>query len=310
MQEIYYIDWEVGSHSYFLGNIEKTLREGIRLGMHTIQFFMGDSKQAWKRDEITDIDIEKSKKIITRFPMNVFTHYPFCANLAGQASKGCLAWNGNADVDRKVLGMIRALEYELSVVAQLSQKRSGVVIHPGSYPNREEGHIAVAKTLNKINFPPNSILLLENCAGEGNKLCRTFQEIKTVLELLEPIKKQHVKVCVDTAHIWGQGDYDLREISEIDRMFNDFDKLLGMDNFYLLHLNDSLASLGSKKDLHACLGEGSIWKHGFQSLVHLLNKCQSNNIPIVLETTDSDMLTIFALQSDETLSHFKCPDLS
>jgi deoxyribonuclease-4 len=93
-------------------------------------------------------------------------------------------------------------------------------------------------------------------------------------------------------------------------MFNDFDKLLGMDNFYLLHLNDSLASLGSKKDLHACLGEGSIWKHGFQSLVHLLNKCQSNNIPMVLETTDSDMLTIFALQSDETLSHFKCPDLS
>ena len=298
MQEVYYMYWDVGSHSLFCGSIAKTLQEGIRLGMHTIQFFMGDPKQAWKRDQITDNDIEKSKTIIKRFPMNIFTHYPFCANLAGQASKGCLAWNGNLEVDRKVSGMIRALEYELSIVAKLSQKRSGVVIHPGSYPNREEGHITVAKTLNKINFPSNSILLLENCAGEGNKLCRTFEEIKTVLELVDQVNKQHVKVCVDTAHIWGQGDYDLREILEIDRMFNDFDRLIGLDNFYLLHLNDSLAPLGSKKDLHACLGEGSIWKHSFESLIHLLNKCQMNNIPMVLETHDLDMLTLFTLQPD------------
>jgi len=298
MQEVYYMHWEVGSHSYFSGTIEQTLRDGIRIGMNTIQFFMGDCKQAWQRQEISDLDIKKSNQLLCRFPMNVFTHYPFCANLAGQSSKGCLAWNGNLDIDRKMRGMMRALQYELSIVAKLSNKRSGVVIHPGSYPNREEGHITVAKTLNKIIFPNNAKLLLENCAGEGNKLCRTFEEIRVIFNLLEPEVKPYVKVCVDTAHIWGQGDYDLREVSEIDRLFADFDRLLGLDNFYLLHLNDSVATMGSKKDLHACLGEGNIWKSGFKSLIHLLNKCHEHNIPMVLETDDSDMLTLAILQPE------------
>ena len=298
MQRVYYMHWEVGSHSYFFGTIEQTLRDGIRIGMNTIQFFMGDCKQAWQRQEISDDDIKKSNILLNRFPTNVFTHYPFCANLAGQSAKGGLAWNGNVDIDRKMRGMMRALQYELSIVAKLSTKRSGVVIHPGSYPNREEGHITVAKTLNKIIFPNNAKLLLENCAGEGNKLCRTFEEIRVIFDLLEPEVKPYVKVCVDTAHIWGQGDYDLREVSEIDRLFADFDRLLGLDNFYLLHLNDSIATMGSKKDLHACLGEGNIWKNGFKSLIHLLNKCHENNIPMVLETDDSDILTLAILQPE------------
>ncbi len=299
MRQVYYMYWEVGDHSRFSSSISNTILEGIRLGMHTIQFFMGDPKAAWKRDEITKEDIEASKKLIDHFPMNVFTHYPFCANLAGQSSIGCLAWNGDSTIDRKLRGMIKALEYELGVVANFSQKRSGVVIHPGSYPNRKEGHEAVAKTLNQINFPNNSVLLLENCAGEGNKLCRTFEEIKNVMDLVYPDKKNHIKVCVDTAHIWGQGDYDLRKVSEIDRLFSDFDRLLGINNFYLLHLNDSKVHLGSKKDLHACLGEGSIWENSFESLIHLLNKCKENKIPMVLETHGTDMFTLANLQPCE-----------
>ena len=180
-------------------------------------------------------------------------------------------------------------------MSKLCQKRSGVVIHPGSYPDREDGHCAVAMTLNRINFPKNSFLLLENCAGEGNKLCRTFEEIRKVMDLLEPEKKKHVKVCVDTAHIWGQGDYDLSSIEGVDKMFEDFEKFLGIENFYLLHLNDSKVPLGSKKDSHACLGEGWIWKNSFKSLVYLLNKCKENQIPMVLETDESDMLTLALL---------------
>ena len=42
MQEVYYIDLEVGSHSYFLGTIAKTLREGIQLGIHTLKVKMVD----------------------------------------------------------------------------------------------------------------------------------------------------------------------------------------------------------------------------------------------------------------------------
>jgi len=296
MTNVFSMFWEVGEHTHFEESITKTILHGVRSGMYTIQCFIGDPKNAWKRNEIDEEDIKNTKKILGRFPMNVFTHYPFCANLAGQSAKGCLAWNGNQEVDRKLKGVLRALEYELGIVANFSEKRAGVVIHPGSYPDRYDGHITVSKTLNMIKFPKNSVLLLENCAGEGNKLCRNFEEIKIVIDLLNPANKPHVKVCVDTAHIWGQGDYDLRLVSEVDRMFKDFERLLGLEIFYLLHLNDSAALLGSKKDLHACLGEGEIWRDSFESLIHLLNKCKENNIPMVLETHGGDMITLAKIQ--------------
>jgi endonuclease IV len=82
-------------------------------------------------------------------------------------------------------------------------------------------------------------------------------------------------------------------------MFADFDRLLGIDNFYLLHLNDSKVPLGSKKDLHACLGDGCIWENSFESLIHLLNKCKENKIPMVLETHGTDMITLANLQPCE-----------
>lgn len=298
MEDIYYMYWDVGAHTAFEQKITPTISQGIYNGMHTIQFFMGNPKSAWNRQHISEEDIISAQILLNRFPMNIFSHYPYCANLAGKAKKGGLAWSGNDYVDGKLRGVIKSLEYELSILAKFKQKRSGVVIHPGSYVDRDAGHYAVTKTLNRMNFPKGSVLLLENCAGEGNKLCRTFEEIRVVLQDLKEDKKPHVKVCVDTAHIWGQGDYDLRKIKEIDRMFEDFDRLLGIQNFYLLHLNDSEVPFGSKKDIHACLGNGYIWKDDFAPLVYLLNKCKEYQIPMVLETHGIDMLTLARIQPD------------
>jgi deoxyribonuclease-4 len=298
MSDIYHMYWDIGSHTAFTNKITPTISQGIHRGMYTIQFFMGNPKSAWKRQRISMDDIESTKTLLYRFPMNVFSHYPYCANLAGQASQGGLAWNGNYSVDSKLKNILKELEYELDIIANfgLYGKRSGVVIHPGSYIDRDEGHKVVAQTLNKINFPKGSVLLLENCAGEGNKLCRTFEEISGILQSLDQDKKPHVKVCVDTAHIWGQGDYDLRKLTEIDRMFLDFDRLIGMKNFYLLHLNDSQVPLGSKKDAHACLGQGHIWGHCFDPLIYLLNKCKEYQIPMVLETNETDINTLSCIQ--------------
>ena len=91
------------------------------------------------------------------------------------------------------------------------------------------------------------MLLLENCAGEGNKLCKTFKELNNVIQGVSKDKRNHIGVCVDTAHIWGQGDYDISKIEEVDRMFAEFDNEIGMKYFKLLHLNDSEVKLGAKK---------------------------------------------------------------
>lgn len=286
--EVYTLNWEVGQHTGFRWHIAPTISEGIHDGMYALQFFMGNPKSAWNRAQISDNDIKNCNILLTRFPMSVFSHYPYCANLAGQSSKDGLAWNGNTTVDGRLMGVIKALEYELGILGRLEcAKRSGVVIHPGSFPDRKKGHQAVSETINRMNFSSGSVLLLENCAGEGNKLCRTLEELRDVIQGVEESKRKHVRVCIDTAHIHGQGSHNLRMLEEVDRLFQDFDRLIGMEYFYLLHLNDSRVPFGAKKDAHANLGMGYIWNNNLGPLIHLLNKCKMYGIPMVLETYGS-----------------------
>jgi deoxyribonuclease-4 len=201
-------------------------------------------------------------------------------------SRDELAWNGSKRQDTKTNALILELQYELGILARLN---GGVVIHPGCYTDRIVGLKTIATTINKIDFPHNSTLILENCAGEGSKLCKNIQEFKIVLEAIDPDKQCHVKICIDTAHIWGQGDYDLRLIFEIDRLFDDIQSIIGIDKLALIHLNDSAVELGTKKDRHACIGTGYIWGKNVDALKHLLVRCKTCNIPIVLETYESDV---------------------
>jgi deoxyribonuclease-4 len=287
--------WEIGSHLPYNGNISDVVLTAIDYGMYTTQFFMGDPKAAWKRDKISEEDIKLAKKLMNRYPINLFSHYPFCANLAGKATKGCLAWDGNDFIDNKVRGVLKALEYELGIISKFKTQtnKAGVIIHPGSNINREVGHLKVAETINKINFPNSeSYLLLENCAGEGNKLCRTISELALVLNNIQEEKLGNVKVCIDTAHLWGQGDYNLSLVDEIDRLFEEFENEIGLENLHLIHLNDAGVPFGTKRDVHACLGQGYIWNQNFDSLRHLLAKCTEYRIPLVLETDISDMKTL------------------
>ena len=282
------VRWEVGAHLSFCKEINLSLSEAIHKGMYSLQIFMGNPK-SFTRQYINDEDINKCKILLKRYPTHIFTHFPYIANLAGKSNKYGLAWNGNLSVDRHLNITLKNLEYELSVVAQIGE---GVVIHPGSFPDRTKGHETVAKTINQIKFVHGAMLLLENCAGEGNKLCKTFKELKTVIELVNVESRKHIGICVDTAHIWGQGDYDLRKISEVERLFKEFDEELGLANFKLLHLNDSSVKLGSKKDRHAHITKGEIWRDDQKSLLYLLDKCLQYHIPIILETGGPCMYTL------------------
>jgi deoxyribonuclease-4 len=291
--EIYHMYWDVGAHSSFCRNITPTISQSINMGMYSCQFFMGSPK-SYTRQFITPSDIKSTQKLIKRFPMNVFTHFPYIASLNGSVKD--LAWSGNLIQDEKTNNMLKGLEYELSVVSNFNKNRSGVVIHPGSYKDCNIGLDTVAKTINKINFTDNGRLVLENCAGEGSKLCKDFVEIARVMDGIDSSKKENIGVCVDTCHIFASGIYNLKNCNEVDRMFFDFDRYIGLNKFTLLHLNDSKTIFGSKKDRHELLGKGYIWEDSFESLIYLLNKCKENGIPMVLETVVEDMLTLYSIQ--------------
>lgn len=282
----------IGSHVPFVNSkLYDTFMYAIQHGLYCLQFFMGDYKQPWKRTIITKNDIEKVSNLLHKYSMSIFTHFPLCVNLVGKATLHNLAWSGNHTIDNVLYSVIRSIEYELSVLSKLNTK-TGVVIHPGSYPDRNKGLKTIAQTINKIQFPSGSCLLLENCAGEGNKLCRDLNELQYVLEHINETNKPFVKICIDTAHLWGQGDYDIRKISEVDRLFDDFERLIGLEKFHLLHLNDSKVQFGQKKDLHACIGTGYIWNENMDVFKYLIDKCKSYNISCILETEITDIETI------------------
>ena len=283
------LKWEVGAHSCFQKKICDTIWTSVNFGMYATQFFMGNP-QSFSRAKISDSDIIESKKILSRYPMCVFTHFPYVCNLAG--SKNVLAWTGDKAQDVKTEYILNNLEYELNVVASLEVERSGVVIHPGNFPNRQKGLETIGKSINKINFRTGSKLILENSAGQGTSLATTFKEIRTILDCVSPEKRCNIGVCIDTCHIYAYGDYDLSLKGEVDRMFREFDAVIGMEKLSLIHLNDSETVRGSKKDRHALIGKGNIWKRDLGSLMCLLETCKSRRVPMILETDISDIITL------------------
>jgi deoxyribonuclease-4 len=287
--------WDMGFHMKFNRSLYDSIEQSISCGMYSMQIFMGNPK-SFSRHKATEKDIIESKKLLERFPLHVISHFPYVANLAG--SKNIAAWDGDKEQDMKTMNVIKSLEYELKIISNFTTKTNGVVIHPGNHKDIKKGLKTISKSINKINFSPQSKLLLENSSGGGTSLATTFEEIKIIIDGVEKNKQKHIGVCIDTAHIFGFGLYDLRDDKQVCKMFKDFDKIIGKDKLCLLHLNDSKQSdnkrhnapFGSKKDCHETIGEGYIWKNNFHPLKTLLNICKNWNVPIILETSNCNDL--------------------
>ena len=291
MDITYHQKYIVGAHTSFSGKICDTLWTGINHGMMALQFFMGSPHQ-YNRSKISDKDLVECEKILARFPMHVFTHFPYTSNLAG--TKDVLAWNGNDIQDRKTEMLLKGIEYELKIISNF--KNSGVVIHPGYQEDRKSGLETIAKSINKINFPKNSKLILENSAGQGSSLATTLEELKTIIDFVDEDKRQYIGVCIDTCHTYAYGLYDLSICEQVDNLFSDFDRTIGLDKLTLIHLNDSETKMKSRVDRHSCLGTGYIWKEDMSSLKRLLEKSEEYNIPLILETHGVDMVALACLR--------------
>lgn len=289
--------WSCGCHMSLEKTLEMTLLKSVNLGFSNLQFFLGNP-YSLNRKVLTDSDISKTLSLAKSFNMNIYSHSPYIHNLCGKSAGNPPSDNPLPD---SVYKNIASLEYELSVLAKFPG--GGVVIHPGSFKDKNIGIETICKAINTIKFPKNSLLLLENCAGEGNKIPKTLQDINSIISGIEIKNRKHIGVCIDTAHIHGQGDYNFSKISEIDRFFKDFTEIVGIEYFKLLHLNDSKVSLGSKKDRHESLGIGTIWGDDCSSLVHLLAKCVEHRINTILETPELHLpiLKNIDLQIRETI---------
>jgi deoxyribonuclease IV len=141
-------------------------------------------------------------------------------------------------------------------------KADGVVLHPGSTVGepRDEALPRVGEMLKHVlGESENCRLLLENTAGAGNTLGRSFEELSEFIDLADGHKR--LGVCLDSCHMYASG-FDIRTAEKVDEVVEEFKKTVGIRRLRCLHVNDSLAALGSNRDRHAIPGEGEIGKTG------------------------------------------------
>lgn len=160
-----------------------------------------------------------------------------------------------------------------------------LVSHPGNYMDDRASGIArnadaIAACLERE--PGETVLCLETTAGSGTALGATFEELAGIIALLPRALQPRVGVCVDTCHAYAAG-YDL--VSAYDDVWARFDDVLGRDRLRAMHLNDSRTPLGSRRDRHELIAEGTLGEPPFR---RIMTDERLAAIPKVIETPKGD----------------------
>jgi deoxyribonuclease-4 len=141
-------------------------------------------------------------------------------------------------------------------------RADGVVLHPGSTVGEphDEALARVGEMVkHALSESEDCRLLLENTAGAGNTLGRTFEELRELIDLAGGEKR--LGVCLDSCHMFASG-FDITTADKVTEVVDHFKKTVGIRRLHCLHVNDSLAPLGSNRDRHTVPGEGEIGPRG------------------------------------------------
>lgn len=151
--------------------------------------------------------------------------------------------------------------------------------HPGSHvgQGREKGIELIAGLLNDVmKEDMTTTVLLETMAGKGTEIGGRFEDLRDIISLVT--LKDKIGVCFDTCHVSDAG-YDVK--NDLESVLNEFDEVVGIEKIKALHINDSLNPMGSHKDRHARIGEGSL---GADAIARIIYHPALKGLPCILET--------------------------
>ena len=255
----------IGSHVSFNKNKQmiESVEEAISYGSNAFMFYTGAPQNTQRVDLSIEL-MDKAHNLMKENNIdvnNVIVHAPYIVNLANPV---------NFDFS------VEFLKKEIKRCEFLGIKK--LVLHPGSHVGNgvETGLNTIVKALNEVlDENTNIIICLETMAGKGSELGTNFEQMKYIIDNVK--YKDKLMVCMDTCHMNDQG-YD---ISNFDKILDDFDKIIGLNKLGCIHINDSKNERGMKKDRHENFGFGHI---GFDNLINVIYNKRIENIPKILET--------------------------
>ena len=239
-------------------------RQALELGADTFQFFTRNPRGSRAKD----LDAADAAALVQLMEEHRFApivaHAPYTLNLCGAEERN------RAFARETMADDLRRLEH---VPGQYYN------FHPGSHVGQgmEAGIRLIAQGLNAILTPDlHTTVLLETMAGKGSEVGGRFEELRAILDRVELSDK--MGVCLDTCHV-SDGGYDI--IRDLDGVLAEFDRIIGLDRLKAVHLNDSKNPPGSRKDRHACIGQGEI---GLEALARVVRHPALRDLPFCLET--------------------------
>lgn len=253
----------IGCHLSISKGYENMGKETLEIEANTFQFFTRNPRGG----KIKELNIEDINNLLEIMKKNQFAkilaHAPYTMNLCSDKE----------DIREFAKNMMKE---DLERMEYLPGNMYN--FHPGSHVGQgvEQGIEYIVKALNEVLIKNQSTtVLLETMAGKGTEIGRSFEELKTIIDKVS--LKEKLGVCLDTCHINDAG-YD---VSDIDKVLNEFDKIIGLKYLKAIHLNDSMNELGSHKDRHQKIGEGTI---GITNFEKIINHPVLRDLPFYLET--------------------------
>jgi len=259
---------ELGAHMSIVGGLHRALERGRQIGCGAVQIFLKNQRQ-WAAKPLSPEEASAFELARTLTGIrHVFAHSSYLINLAAPADA---AWARAVDAFTD--------ELERAEVLGLAC----VVIHPGSHlgAGREAGLARVTAALDEVTrrTPGYRVkIALENTAGAGNALGRTFGELGALIS--RAARPERLGVCVDTCHLFAAG-YDIRRPAGYRRAMQECREAVGVGRVLAFHLNDAKAPLGSGLDRHENIGKGRL---GLTPFRLLLRDRRLARIPKVIET--------------------------
>ncbi len=242
----------IGAHVSSAGGPAAAFGRIAAIEGEALQLFIS-APQQWKPPSLSDEQVHAflAAKATAGIPaffhgvylMNFGSHDPALLNRSVASLRSYLHWAG-----------------ELGVV--------GTIFHVGSHLGA--GFDAVLPQIcgsirEAMDGAPNgSRVILENNAGQGNCVGRTFAELGAIFRGLD--NDPRLAVCIDTCHAFAMG-YDLSTREGCELAMEELDREVGLDRIVAVHANDSKMPLGGVRDRHENIGEGHIGLEGFRTLM-------------------------------------------
>ena len=259
----------IGSHigfcapDYFLSSVD----QAVSFGENAFMIYSGSPQHSF-RAPLDKIKREEGQRRmeeagITR--RGFVVHGTYLVNLAKIGDSEKLAFSR---------------EYALQEITRAAYLgASSIVFHPGSHKggDEREGFETLVESIRFLleEMPRDINLCIETMAGRKNELGSDFSFFQELFRRFP--NETRLGACLDTCHLSDSG-FDL---SDPDEAVKDLIRAFGKERIKVIHLNDSMNPVGSRKDRHANLGYGAI---GFDALRRFAWNPAWRGIPIILET--------------------------